>query len=184
MIKTFIQKTELVHLSAEISPPICQKNTLTHKLQCEEEKEQAKGIPTLSYFSSYNWIILERRMQESEGQRHGTNKQFRKLSKQNWGWQIMGLVLASCITARVHFIVYLYCYLLTELSHDKANALFQNQSCQDGIVIYNIIAFMFHVWVLCKETVSKDQMLKFTLSVCLPSHSRSAGSFLYSALFY
>lgn len=90
----------------------------------------------------------------------------------------MDLVLVSCITARVHFIVYFYCYLLTELFHDKANALFQNQSCQDGIVMYNIIASMFQVQGLYKETVSKDQMLKFTLSVCLLSHSKSAGSFL------
>lgn len=90
----------------------------------------------------------------------------------------MGLVLASCITARVHFIVYFYCYFLTEQSHDKANVLFQNQSCQDDIVMYNIIAFMFQVQGLCKETASKDWMLKFALSVCLPSHSKSAGSFL------
>lgn len=72
MVKTSTQKTEdLVYLGGEL---ICQKNTLTHKLQREEQKGQAKVIPAVSHFSSYNWIILEWRMQESEGQRHGTHK--------------------------------------------------------------------------------------------------------------
>lgn len=52
MVKTFTQKTEdLVYLGGEL---ICQKSTLTHKLQREEQKGQAKVIPAVSHFSSYN----------------------------------------------------------------------------------------------------------------------------------
>lgn len=83
----------------------------------------------------------------------------------------MALVLAPCFTARVHFIVYFYYYLLTQISHDKANALFHKQSCggQDGNVLYNAIEFMFQVQGLGEESVSKDQTLKvypFCLFAC------------------
>jgi len=74
VFETFTQKTDLCFLGGEISLLICQKYTLTRKLQHKELKGQQKVVPTVSHCYSYNWIILERRMQESKGQRHGTNK--------------------------------------------------------------------------------------------------------------
>lgn len=55
LVKNFIQKSEdLVYLFNEIAPLICQKNTLTCKVQYDKQKGQVKVISAVSHFSSYN----------------------------------------------------------------------------------------------------------------------------------